>query len=276
MYPEVRAAVAADTGPDFRAPGFDLAAHREEVRLASLELPREEVGEVEDVDADGVPCRLYVPTGARDGLVVHLHGGGFVFNDVDVHDGFSRRLANRCGRRVLSVDYRRPPEHRVSRRARRRRHGPGVAGPAGPAGSLGRPRRLRRRQPRAGRRAPAPRPVRGRGPRLPVPRAARRPPVVRRGRGQRLRPRARRAGTGSSTPTSRPGTTPTSPRCAPTASRRCRRPWSPPPSTTRSGTRARSWPAGSPRRASRPSASGASGRPTASTGTTPSPRPNRS
>ena len=37
---------------------------------------------------------------------------GFVFNDVDVHDGFSRRLANRCGRRVLSVDYRRPPEHR--------------------------------------------------------------------------------------------------------------------------------------------------------------------
>ena len=59
-----------------------------------------------------MPCRLYVPRDAGDGVVVHLHGGGFVFNDVDVHDGFSRRLANRSGVAVLSVDYRRPPEHR--------------------------------------------------------------------------------------------------------------------------------------------------------------------
>ncbi len=112
MYPEVRAAVQAAAGPDFRARGFDLAAHREEVRRASLDEPREHVAEVEDVDADGVPCRLYVPDAAADGVVVHLHGGGFVFNDIDVHDGFSRRLANRCRRRVLSVEYRRPPEHR--------------------------------------------------------------------------------------------------------------------------------------------------------------------
>jgi acetyl esterase len=112
MYPEVRAALQAGSGPDFRAPGFDLPAHREATRRASLAEPREDVAEVTDVDADGVPCRLYVPRDAGDGVVVHLHGGGFVFNDVDVHDGFSRRLANRSGRRVLSVDYRRPPEHR--------------------------------------------------------------------------------------------------------------------------------------------------------------------
>jgi acetyl esterase len=43
---------------------------------------------------------------------VHLHGGGFVFHDVDVHDASARRLANRSGMAVLSVDYRRPPEHR--------------------------------------------------------------------------------------------------------------------------------------------------------------------
>ena len=110
MYPEVRAAVAADTGPDFRAPGFDLAAHREEVRLASLELPREEVGAVEDVDADGVPCRLFTPEDPLHGLVVHAHGGGFVLNDVDVHEGICRRMANRGRRAVLSVEYRRPPE----------------------------------------------------------------------------------------------------------------------------------------------------------------------
>ncbi|WP_191280522.1 alpha/beta hydrolase [Nocardioides flavus (ex Wang et al. 2016)] len=111
MYPEVRAAVEADAGPDLRAPGFDLAAHREEVRLANLAQPREEVAAVEDLDAGGVPCRLFTPEDPLPGLVVHAHGGGFVLNDVDVHDGICRRFANRARRRVLSVDYRRPPEH---------------------------------------------------------------------------------------------------------------------------------------------------------------------
>ncbi|WP_157559147.1 alpha/beta hydrolase [Nocardioides sp. Soil774] len=110
MYPEVRAAVKADAGPDLGAPGFDLAAHREEVRLANLALPREDVAAVADVDADGVRCRLYTPADAVPGLVVHAHGGGFVLNDIDVHDGVCRRFANRLRRQVLSVDYRRPPE----------------------------------------------------------------------------------------------------------------------------------------------------------------------
>lgn len=110
MYPEVRAAVAADTGPDLTAPGFDIAAHREEVRRFNLRQPREDVAAVEDVDADGVACRLYTPTDPLAGLVVHAHGGGFVLNDVDVHDGVCRRFANRLRRPVLSVDYRRPPE----------------------------------------------------------------------------------------------------------------------------------------------------------------------
>jgi acetyl esterase len=59
-----------------------------------------------------VPCRLYRPEGEVAGTIVHLHGGGFVFNDVDVHDAAARVLANRSALSVLSVDYRRPPEHR--------------------------------------------------------------------------------------------------------------------------------------------------------------------
>ncbi|WP_165356802.1 alpha/beta hydrolase [Nocardioides zhouii] len=111
MYPEVRAAVAADAGPDITAAGFDIAGHREEVRLANLRQPREDVASVTEVDADGVPCRLYTPADALPGLVVHAHGGGFVLNDIDVHDGITRRFANRVRRPVLSVEYRRPPEH---------------------------------------------------------------------------------------------------------------------------------------------------------------------
>lgn len=89
-----------------------VAEQRAAARLQAAREPKEEVASVEDVDADGVPCRLYTPAGARDGLVVHLHGGGFVFNDVEVHDAVCRRFANRSRLAVLSVDYRRPPEHR--------------------------------------------------------------------------------------------------------------------------------------------------------------------
>lgn len=92
--------------------GFDIEASRLEARTAAAAEPREDVAEVRDVDAGGVPCRLYRPADARPGVVVHLHGGGFVFHDVDVHDPVSRRLANRTRTAVLSVDYRRPPEHR--------------------------------------------------------------------------------------------------------------------------------------------------------------------
>jgi acetyl esterase len=89
-----------------------IADQRAAARLQAAREPKEAVESVEDVDADGVPCRLYTPAAAREGLVVHLHGGGFVFNDVEVHDAVCRRFANRAGLAVLSVDYRRPPEDR--------------------------------------------------------------------------------------------------------------------------------------------------------------------
>lgn len=113
LFPDARRAVdeaAADT-PVF-AEGYDVAAaRRQNLELAAAE-PREDVHEVRDVDADGVRCRLYRPAADATGLVVHLHGGGFVFHDVEVHDAVCRRFANRSGLPVLSVDYRCPPEHR--------------------------------------------------------------------------------------------------------------------------------------------------------------------
>jgi acetyl esterase len=84
---------------------------RRDALAAAAREEKEPVDRVEDVDADGVRCRLYVPAGARR-TVLFLHGGGFVFGDVDTHDGQSRRIANRTGSAVLAVDYRRPPEHR--------------------------------------------------------------------------------------------------------------------------------------------------------------------
>ena len=113
LFPHVRRAVeaAADETP-VHHPSYDIAEARRQARDLAAAEPREPVAEVRDVDADGVPCRLYVPEGAAAGVVVHLHGGGFVMHDVEVHDNAARRLADRCGLAVLSVDYRRPPEHR--------------------------------------------------------------------------------------------------------------------------------------------------------------------
>ena len=113
LFPDSRRALelVADETPVFQA-GYDIAAAREAARVAALDEPREDVAAVADVDAGGVPARLYTPQGAGEGTIVHAHGGGFVFNDVEVHDASVRRLANRSGMRVLSVDYRLPPEHR--------------------------------------------------------------------------------------------------------------------------------------------------------------------
>ncbi|MBC9734708.1 alpha/beta hydrolase [Nocardioides marmotae] len=110
LFPEARRALEQPAGPPVWSAEHDLAAERAAARAAALAEPREGVAEVRDVDADGVPGRLYRPAGARPGVVVHLHGGGFVFHDVEVHDPAARRLANRTGLSVLSVDYRRPPE----------------------------------------------------------------------------------------------------------------------------------------------------------------------
>jgi acetyl esterase len=113
LHPRARrAAEESAAATPFSTPGYDIAAARAANRAEALASEREEVATVEDVDANGVPARLYTPAGALPGLVVHLHGGGFVFHDVEVHDPLCRRLANRSGLRVLGVDYRCAPEHR--------------------------------------------------------------------------------------------------------------------------------------------------------------------
>lgn len=63
-----------------------------------------------------IPVRIYYPHGAStDDLpgIVFCHGGGFVFCDIESHDGFCRALARGSGAVVVSVDYRLAPEHRA-------------------------------------------------------------------------------------------------------------------------------------------------------------------
>ncbi|GBQ87341.1 lipase [Asaia krungthepensis NRIC 0535] len=57
------------------------------------------------------PARLYRPRGPVRGLILFLHGGGFVHCDLVSHHGICCRLACHSGAMVLSLDYRLAPEH---------------------------------------------------------------------------------------------------------------------------------------------------------------------
>ncbi|MFE7328586.1 alpha/beta hydrolase [Streptomyces sp. NPDC057565] len=75
-------------------------------------VPALPVARVRDEDADGVPVRVYDRAVHADApVVLYCHGGGFVLCDLDSHDGFCRSIADATGAVVVSVDYRRAPEH---------------------------------------------------------------------------------------------------------------------------------------------------------------------
>jgi acetyl esterase len=65
---------------------------------------------VVDVDADGVPCRLYASRTDAP-VFVYLHGGGWAYGSIETVDRVCRRIADRSGCAVLSVGYRLAPEH---------------------------------------------------------------------------------------------------------------------------------------------------------------------
>lgn len=68
-----------------------------------------------DLTVDGAAgplrARLYTPGADWSDLVVFFHGGGFVFGDVDTHDGTCRLLCSSGRFAVLSVEYRLAPEN---------------------------------------------------------------------------------------------------------------------------------------------------------------------
>ena len=69
--------------------------------------------DVQTVDAGGVQALLVTPAGGeRSGpIVLHLHGGGFVFGSAEASVELTGRLAREIGGFGLTVDYRLAPEH---------------------------------------------------------------------------------------------------------------------------------------------------------------------
>ncbi|MDN5855903.1 MAG: alpha/beta hydrolase [Actinomycetia bacterium] len=102
------AEVESETGPS--DPGVDLDEFRRTMAASELAEERRSVPYVRDVDADGVPCRVYRPAPGVP-VILYVHGGGWVLGDLETHDRFARELALRTGWGVVAVHYRRAPEH---------------------------------------------------------------------------------------------------------------------------------------------------------------------
>ena len=80
-------------------------------------LTPEAVGKVVDRTIPGpggaIPVRVYTPAGAGPfPVIVYFHGGGFVIATNDTYDASARALANAAGAVLMSVEYRKAPEHK--------------------------------------------------------------------------------------------------------------------------------------------------------------------
>ncbi len=103
---KTRPALSAGTPEEARAM---VAAGRQLVG-AGPDLPR-----IDDLSlptrSGSIRARLYVPDGAVGGLVVYLHGGGWVVGEIEDYETLARTLAAESGCAVLLPDYRLAPEH---------------------------------------------------------------------------------------------------------------------------------------------------------------------
>jgi acetyl esterase len=94
-------------------PAAMRAADESHVKPISERLPvHAVVDRVLSTSAGAVPVRVYTPTAApTHGALVYFHGGAFFLGSLDTHDHIARALADATGCAVVSVDYRRAPEH---------------------------------------------------------------------------------------------------------------------------------------------------------------------
>ena len=73
--------------------------------------PTRHIDQVRNDVIEGIPVRIYRNEDAPTGLVVYLHGGGFVMGSIGLMDNVARELAHAAGAVVVSVEYRLAPEH---------------------------------------------------------------------------------------------------------------------------------------------------------------------
>lgn len=105
-YEKLRAAIERN----MKGAPSDPESMRKGTEATAMPLPEGVTGEA--VDANGVSCEWQTPADASgDGVILYVHGGGYVAGSIASHRNLTGHLAKASGTRVLSVDYRLAPEH---------------------------------------------------------------------------------------------------------------------------------------------------------------------
>jgi acetyl esterase len=97
--------------PPARKVGLDEARRRFSALLSAGLAGAPDVETADVVLGEGLTARTYRPADPHGATVVFLHGGGWTVGSVADYDGLARRLAARLPAVVVSVEYRRAPEH---------------------------------------------------------------------------------------------------------------------------------------------------------------------
>lgn len=79
--------------------------------IAGVARPAPEGVTTRETVLGGRPALELAPTDAGPGVILYLHGGGYVVGSPSTHAGLTGELARRARMRAVSVDYRLAPEH---------------------------------------------------------------------------------------------------------------------------------------------------------------------
>lgn len=121
LDPEFKAALQMMQAAGLLKPYAGCDAAQIRARMAPLEELRKKSGTPVYSETDhaiaglerDLAIRIYKPVHAGTlPVIVYFHGGGFVLGGLDSHAHICRELASRVEAIVVSVDYRRAPEHR--------------------------------------------------------------------------------------------------------------------------------------------------------------------
>jgi acetyl esterase/lipase len=113
LRPEARAAVKAGTSvfPSREGMGELTPVERVARLRADMLLTTFTVDGTEEQQLAGVRCRIFRPDGDARAIYLHFHGGGMVSGAPEMMDLLNQSLAKHHGVAVVSVDYRKAPEH---------------------------------------------------------------------------------------------------------------------------------------------------------------------
>lgn len=124
LLPETKAFLdmgAAQGGPALHELEASVAREAVAPMFAFMDLDPIDLHKVEDLAiprpdprlGGTIPARLYTPAAAQGAgpVLLYFHGGGWALGGVEISDSLCRYMAEKLGLRIVSVEYRMPPEH---------------------------------------------------------------------------------------------------------------------------------------------------------------------